>query len=63
MTKERENPNVVPVNDEPVTDRKLKGPNRRQFRIEQTGLQHLARSRNSFWHPFSQLDILVHFVG
>jgi hypothetical protein len=31
MNKEGENPNVVPVNDEPITDTKPKGPNRRQF--------------------------------
>ena len=31
MNKEGEDANVVPVNDEPITDRKPKGPNRRQF--------------------------------
>ena len=32
MNKEAENPNVIPANDdEPITDRKAKGPNRRQF--------------------------------
>src|SRR5215831_13089307 len=31
MNNDGENPNVVPVNDEPISDRKPKGPNRRQF--------------------------------
>jgi len=31
MNKDGENPNVVPVNDDPITDRKAKGPSRRQF--------------------------------
>jgi len=31
MRKDGENPNVVPANDEPITDKKPKGPNRRQF--------------------------------
>ena len=31
MNKDGENSNVVPVNDEPITDRKPKGPSRRQF--------------------------------
>src|SRR5271170_31598 len=31
MNKDGENPTVVPVNHEPITDRKAKGPNRRQF--------------------------------
>jgi hypothetical protein len=31
MNKDGENPNVVPVNDKPITDRKPKGPSRRQF--------------------------------
>jgi hypothetical protein len=31
MNKDGENPNVVSVNDDPTTDRKPKGPNRRQF--------------------------------
>jgi hypothetical protein len=31
MNKDGENPNVVPVNDESITDRKAKRPNRRQF--------------------------------
>jgi hypothetical protein len=31
MNKDGENPNVVPVNDESITDMKAKRPNRRQF--------------------------------
>jgi hypothetical protein len=31
MSKDGENPNVVPVNDDSITDRKAKGPSRRQF--------------------------------
>ena len=31
MNKDGENHNVVPVNDDPITDRKAKGPSRRQF--------------------------------
>jgi hypothetical protein len=31
MNKQGEDPNVVRMNDEPITDRKPKGPNRRQF--------------------------------
>lgn len=31
MNRDGENPNVVPVNHEPIKDRKAKGPNRRQF--------------------------------
>jgi len=31
MNKDGENPNVIPVNEEPITDRKRKGPSRRQF--------------------------------
>src|SRR5580704_19534650 len=31
MNKDGENHNVVPVSDDPITDRKAKGPNRRQF--------------------------------
>jgi hypothetical protein len=31
MNSDAENPNVVPENHEPITDKKAKGPNRRQF--------------------------------
>jgi hypothetical protein len=31
MNKNRENSNVVSMNDEPIADKKPKGPNRRQF--------------------------------
>jgi hypothetical protein len=31
MNKDGENPNVVPVNDDPIADRKARGPSRRQF--------------------------------
>jgi hypothetical protein len=31
MNSDAENPYVVPENHEPITDKKAKGPNRRQF--------------------------------
>jgi hypothetical protein len=42
MNKDGENPNVIPVNNEPIADRKPKGPNRRQFLGEVSGVAAAA---------------------
>jgi len=44
MNSDAENPNVVPENHEPITDKKAKGPNRRQFLGGVSGVAAAAAS-------------------
>jgi hypothetical protein len=52
MNKDGENPNVVPVNDELITDRKPNGPSRRQFLGGVSGVAAAAATlERSAWSP------------